>query len=78
VLPERRARWIAAVVALWLVLLLALAAWWSMLVYRQAMRIAELEAQLGHAAGSAAAAGGMYVQVVQQRVAAVCVVQWRG
>lgn len=50
VLPERRARWIAAVVALWLLLLLALAAWWSTLVYRQAQRIAELERLVGQGA----------------------------
>ncbi len=53
VLPERRARWIAAVVSLWLLLLLALAAWWSTLVYRQAQRIAELEALLGQGADQA-------------------------
>jgi signal transduction histidine kinase len=34
-------------VSLWLLLLLALAAWWSLLVYRQAMRISELEALAG-------------------------------
>jgi len=51
VLPERRARWIAVIVALWLVLLLALAAWWSTLVYRQAQRIAELESLVGQSAG---------------------------
>ncbi len=50
-LPERRARWIAVIVALWLVLLLALAAWWSTLVYRQAQRIAELESLVGQSAG---------------------------
>ena len=60
VLPERRTRWIAAVVALWLLLLLALAAWWSTLVYRQAMRIAELESQLGRAAGSAGEVGAQW------------------
>ena len=53
VLPERRARWIAAVVSLWLLLLLALAAWWSTLVYRQAQRIAELELLAGQGAGDA-------------------------
>jgi signal transduction histidine kinase len=47
VIPVRRTRWIAAIVALWLVLLLALAGWWSTLVYRQARRIAELEAMNG-------------------------------
>ena len=53
VLPERRARWIAAIVSLWLLLLLALAAWWSTLVYRQAQRIAQLEALLGQASDQA-------------------------
>ena len=51
VLPERRTRWIAAIVGLWLLLLFALAAWWSTLVYRQAQRIAELEALAGQGTG---------------------------
>lgn len=47
VVPVRRTRWIAAIVGLWLLLLLALAGWWATLVFQQAGRIAELEAQLG-------------------------------
>jgi len=49
VLPVRRTRWIAAIVGLWLLLLLALAAWWTTLVFKQARRIAELEAAVGNA-----------------------------
>lgn len=48
VLPVRRTRWIAAIVGLWLVLLLALAAWWTTLVFQQARRIVELEAATGN------------------------------
>src|SRR5450631_3301264 len=51
VVPVRQTRWIAATVALWLLLLLALAAWWSTLVMRPARRIAELEAVLGQSSG---------------------------
>jgi len=55
VLPTRRARWIAAIVALWLLLLMVLAGWWSTLVYRQAGRIAELEALTNGGSGAEAA-----------------------
>jgi len=52
VLPTRRARWVAAVVVLWLLLLLSLAGWWTLLLYRNSQRIAELQAQLGiHTSG---------------------------
>ncbi len=51
VVPVRQTRWIAATVALWLLLLMAVAAWWSTLVMRQARRIAELEAVLGQSSG---------------------------
>jgi signal transduction histidine kinase len=47
VLPTRRTRWVAAIVVLWLLLLLALAGWWTVLLYRNSQRIAELQAQLG-------------------------------
>jgi signal transduction histidine kinase len=51
VVPVRQTRWIAATVALWLLLLMALVAWWSTLVMRQARRIAELEALVGQNSG---------------------------
>ena len=50
--PVRRTRWIAAVMALWLVLLLALAGWWTAHAYSQARRIAELEALTGQSGAS--------------------------
>jgi signal transduction histidine kinase len=47
VLPTRRTRWVAAVVALWLLLLLALAGWWTILLYSKAKQIEALQVQLG-------------------------------
>jgi signal transduction histidine kinase len=47
VLPTRRTRWVAAVVLVWLLLLLTLAGWWMVLLYRNSRRIAELQTQLG-------------------------------
>jgi signal transduction histidine kinase len=52
--PARRARLIVAVAAGWLVLVLALATWWTTLIFRQAQRIAELEAQNGLSSGTVA------------------------
>ncbi|HMD58478.1 MAG TPA: HAMP domain-containing sensor histidine kinase [Steroidobacteraceae bacterium] len=52
--PARRARLVVAVAASWLVLVLALATWWTTLIFRQAQRIAELEAQNGQSSGSVA------------------------
>lgn len=45
--PQRRLRWILAILALWLVTASLLGAWWSGLVLKQSARIAELEATLG-------------------------------
>jgi signal transduction histidine kinase len=50
VLPTRRTRWVAAAVLVWLLLLLALAGWWTVLLYRNSQRIAELQLQLGQQA----------------------------
>jgi signal transduction histidine kinase len=47
VAPARRTRLLAAVAATWLVLLLMLAGWWSVLVFRQARLIANLEELAG-------------------------------
>jgi signal transduction histidine kinase len=55
VVPVRRTRWIAAVVALWLLLLLVLAGWWTAHAYSQARRIAELEALTGQSGSSVSA-----------------------
>jgi signal transduction histidine kinase len=49
--PARRARLIVAVAGSWLVLVLSLATWWTTLIFRQAQRIAELEAQNGQSSG---------------------------
>jgi signal transduction histidine kinase len=46
-IPVRRTRWIAAVAALWLLLLLSLAVWWTVHAYQQAQHIADLEALAG-------------------------------
>jgi signal transduction histidine kinase len=43
VAPARRTRLLAALAALWLALTLSLVAWWSVIVLRQAARIAQLE-----------------------------------
>jgi signal transduction histidine kinase len=50
VLPTRRTRWVAAIVVVWLLLLLTLAGWWTVLLYRNSQRIAELQVQLGQQA----------------------------
>jgi signal transduction histidine kinase len=50
--PARRTRLLAAVAGTWLALLLLLAGWWSVLVFRQARLIANLEELAGQ--GSAA------------------------
>jgi signal transduction histidine kinase len=42
---------VAATVALWLLLLLALAGWWTWLLYSKSQQIAELQAQLGQQSG---------------------------
>jgi signal transduction histidine kinase len=52
VAPARRTRLLAAVAGTWLALLLVLASWWSVLVFRQARLIANLEELAGQ--GSAA------------------------
>ena len=52
VAPARRTRLLAAVAGTWLALLLVLAGWWSVLVFRQARLIANLEELAGQ--GSAA------------------------
>jgi len=45
--PARRTRLLAAVAGTWLALLLVLAGWWSVLVFRQARLIANLEELAG-------------------------------
>ncbi|HTP38869.1 MAG TPA: HAMP domain-containing sensor histidine kinase [Steroidobacteraceae bacterium] len=47
VLPGRRARWVAALAAVWIVVLVTLIGWWATLVLRQAALIADLQAQSG-------------------------------
>jgi len=49
VAPARRTRLLAAVAGTWLILLLVLAGWWSVLVFRQARLIASLEQVAGQA-----------------------------
>lgn len=46
-LPHRRFGWILALQVFWSFSILALAAWWGSLLYRQAGRIHALEAQIG-------------------------------
>jgi signal transduction histidine kinase len=47
VLPARRARWLAVLAALWIVLVLSLGGWWVTYFVRQARLIAELQALAG-------------------------------
>jgi signal transduction histidine kinase len=47
VLPARRARWLAVLAALWIVLVLALGGWWVTYFVRQARLIADLQALSG-------------------------------
>ncbi len=55
VMPVRRARLIAALAALWIVLVLSLGAWWVTLVIRQARQIGELQSLAGSADSAVAA-----------------------
>jgi signal transduction histidine kinase len=52
VAPARRTRLLAAVAGTWLILLLLLAGWWSVLVFRQARLIASLEEMAGEASAT--------------------------
>lgn len=49
VLPGRRARWVAALAAVWIVVLVTLIGWWATVLLRQANLIADLQAQTGSA-----------------------------
>jgi signal transduction histidine kinase len=54
VLPARRARWLAVLAALWIVLVLSLGGWWVTYFVRQARLIAELQALSGHTGAAVA------------------------
>jgi len=53
--PVRQSRVIALLAGVWLVIILALGAWWASIVLRQAGRIAELSVAAGHPAAQALA-----------------------
>jgi len=55
VLPVRRARWLAMLAALWLVLVLSLGGWWVTYFVRQARLIADLQSLAGSAQSQVAA-----------------------
>jgi signal transduction histidine kinase len=55
VLPGRRTVWVASAVSVWLALQLALVAWWTTVIGRQAQLIATLEALSGADQGATAA-----------------------
>jgi len=54
VMPARRARWLAALAGVWILLVLSLGVWWVVFFVRQARLIAALESLAGHTASAVA------------------------